>query len=136
MNNVNLIGRLTKDNEVKMTNSGKSVVAFTLAVNKRVPKDAEQQTDFINCIAWNKTAELLHQYTSKGSLIGVVGRLATRNYDNKNGQKVYVTEVVVDEIQFLEKKTSAQGKQQQASNPYAEFDAGTPVQIPDDDLPF
>lgn len=135
MNNVNLIGRIAKDLELKVTNSGKYVLQFPLAVNRLGGKDAEQQADFISCVAWGKTAELLNQYMSKGSLIGVVGRLATRNYDNKNGQKVYVTEVVVDEVQFLEKKsTTASSNNQQYT--YNGFDSGIPVNIASDDLPF
>lgn len=131
MNNVNLIGRLTKDNEVKMTTSGKSVVAFTLAVNRRVPKDAEQQADFINCVAWGKTAENMAMYTHKGSLIGVTGRISTRNYES-NGKKIYVTEVIVDELQYLEKKNTNQSNEPDFSG----FNTGEPVEIDKDDLPF
>lgn len=131
MNNVNLIGRLTKDNEVKMTNSGKSVVAFTLAVNRRVSKEAEQQADFINCVAWGKTAENMAIYTHKGSLVGVTGRISTRNYES-NGKKVYVTEVMVDELQYLEKKNSNQSNEPD----FSRFNTGEPLNIADDDLPF
>lgn len=137
MNSVNLIGRLTKDNEMKITNSGKSVVAFILAVNRRVPKDAEQQADFINCVAWGKTAENMCVYTHKGSLVGVTGRINTRNYEDKNGKKVYITEVVVEELQYLDKKKNdTSNEAQHHSEPdYSGFDTGN-FQIDDSDLPF
>lgn len=94
-----LAGRITKDLMLNATPNGNKVCQFTLAVNRR---SKEEQTDFINCVAWNKTAELLCQYMGKGSLIGVVGKIQTRSYENKQGQRVYVTEVRADEITFLE----------------------------------
>lgn len=97
INNVVLTGRLTKDIELRRTTSGKTCTSFTLAVNRN-----KQETDFINCVAWDKLAELLEQYTHKGSQIGVEGRIQTRNYDDRNGKKVYVTEVLVNSISFLE----------------------------------
>lgn len=137
MNSVNLIGRLTKDNEMKITSNGKSVVAFILAVNRRVPKDAEQQADFINCVAWGKTAENMCVYTHKGSLVGVTGRINTRNYENQNGQKIYITEVIVDELQYLEPKKTTNAQQGNVYEPdYSSFNTGASVDIADDDLPF
>ena len=97
INNVVLTGRITKDIELRRTTSGKTCTSFTLAVNRN-----KQETDFINCVAWDKVAELLERYTHKGSQIGVEGRIQTRNYDDKNGKKVHVTEVLVNSISFLE----------------------------------
>lgn len=97
INNVVLTGRLTKDIELRRTTSGKTCTSFTLAVNRN-----KQETDFINCVAWDKLAELLERYTHKGSQIGVEGRIQTRNYDDRNGKKVYITEVLVNSISFLE----------------------------------
>ena len=97
INTVVLTGRLTKDIELRRTTSGKTCTSFTLAVNRN-----KQETDFINCVAWDKVAELLERYTHKGSQIGVEGRIQTRNYDDRNGKKVYITEVLVNSISFLE----------------------------------
>lgn len=104
MNSVNLIGRLTKDPEIRMTQSGTKNCSFTLAVNRMVKKEGYPDADFINCVAWNKMAELMAQYLHKGSQIGVEGRIQTRNYENKQGTKVYVTEIFVNSIQFLGSK--------------------------------
>lgn len=112
INNVVLVGRITKDPELKRTQSGTSVCSFTLAVNRKVQAQGQPDTDFINCVAWNKTAELMVDYLHKGSLIGTEGRIQTRNYDNQQGQRVYVTEVVVNSVQFLEPKGSATGQYQ------------------------
>lgn len=136
MNHVSLIGRLTKDNMMKITPSGKSVLAFTLAVNRRVAKDAEQQADFINCVAWGKTAELMGTYTKKGSLIGVHGRISTRNYEDQNGKKVYITEVVADEVTFLEKKKESEQQGTEEKEDYSGFETGPTLDIASDDLPF
>ena len=103
-------GRLTKDPELKETNSGKKVVSFNLAVNRRFQNE-EQQADFIPCVAWNKTAEVIAQYCSKGSQIGVEGRLQQRTYENNQGQKVYVIEVLCNQVTFLESKKKSQGQQ-------------------------
>jgi single-strand DNA-binding protein len=101
MNFVGIIGRLTKDVVLKKTTNGTSVVGFTLAVNR-----AKEGADFIPCVAYNQTADLMDKYLSKGSQIAVQGRINTRNYDNEAGQKVYVTEVIADRIEFLDKKES------------------------------
>lgn len=107
INNVVLIGRLTKDIDLKYTANGLAVTSFTVAVNRNFTNQAgNREADFINCVAWRKTAENLANYTRKGSLIGVNGRLQTRSFDNQQGQKVYITEVVADEIQFLESKNN------------------------------
>ena len=97
INRVVLVGRITKDPELRKTASGISVVSFTLAVNRRVKKEGQPDADFINCQAWQGVADVLHKYTKKGSL---------RSYDDRSGKRVYVTEVVVDNVQFLEPKDS------------------------------
>ena len=97
------IGRLTRDPDVKYTQSGKAVARFNLAIDRRRSADAEKQTDFIPCVAWEKTAEVIAQYVSKGQKIAVEGRIQTRNYD-KDGRKVYVTEVIVQSMEFCDSK--------------------------------
>lgn len=107
INNVTLVGRLTKDPDLKYTGTGTAVASFTLAVNRVYKKENdEQKADFINCVVWRKTAESLANYTSKGSLVGIEGRIQTRSYDNQQGQRVYVTEVVAEVVSFLDTKNS------------------------------
>ncbi|WP_297567068.1 single-stranded DNA-binding protein [uncultured Faecalibaculum sp.] len=119
VNSVVLIGRLTKDPELRTTGSGTPVVSFTLAVNRRFKSQGQPDADFINCVAWNKTAETMARYLHKGSLIAITGRIQTRNYENQQGQRVYVTEVVADSFDFLESKNAAgAGGNQYAQNPY------------------
>jgi single-strand DNA-binding protein len=111
MNKVILIGRLVKDPEVKTTQSGAAVCSFTVAVDRKFRnKDGERQADFLSCVAWKQQAEILGKYFQKGSKIGIVGNVQTRNYEDGNGKKVYVTEVVVDEIEFVESKGERQEK--------------------------
>lgn len=98
-------GRLTKDVELATTSNGVSVARFTIAVNRRFTNaDGEREADFINCVAWRKTAEILAKYCQKGDRIGVVGELQTRSYEAKDGSKRYLSEIIVEEIDFLEKK--------------------------------
>lgn len=104
MNNVVLVGRLTKDLELQKTMSGTSVVKFTLAVNRKYKNDGESTADFIRCIAWNKTAEIMTQYLSKGSQIGIVGRITTGSYRDSYGNAIYTTDVTVESFEFLESK--------------------------------
>lgn len=101
INRVVLIGRLTRDPELIKTQSGTSVCSFTLAVNRRQNQDGTQDADFINCVAWNKLADNIQLYQKKGNQLGIEGRINTRSYDNQQGQKVYVTEVVAENVQFL-----------------------------------
>lgn len=110
-----LIGRPTKDIELRTTQSGISVASFTLAVDRDHSKQKDE-ADFIACVAWNKTAEILSQYAGKGRLICVEGRIQTRNYDNKEGQRVYVTEVVVERLKLLPSGQKAQNGSQNAFN--------------------
>ena len=103
MNKVILVGRLTRDPEVKTTQNQVEVCSFTVAVDRRFKTaSGERQSDFINCVAWRQQAKLLGQYFQKGHRIGIIGNLQSRSYDDKDGKKVYVTEVSVDEIEFLE----------------------------------
>lgn len=107
INSTTLVGRLTKDPELRTTPSGVEVGNFTLAVNRTFTnQNGEREADFINCIVFRKQAVNVNQYLSKGKLAGIVGRLQTRSYENKEGQKVYVTEVVCENVQFLEPKDS------------------------------
>ena len=101
INRVVLIGRLTRDPELRKTQSGTSVCSFTLAVNRRQNQDGTQEADFINCVAWNKLADNIQLYQKKGNQLGIEGRINTRSYDNQQGQKVYVTEVIAENVQFL-----------------------------------
>ncbi len=110
MNKVILIGRLTRDPEVRTTASQVNVATFTVAVDRRYKNAAgERQADFISCVAWRAQADLLGRYFKKGHRIGIVGNIQTRNYEDKDGKRVYVTEVVVDEIEFLETRRDQAG---------------------------
>ena len=114
INRVVLIGRMTRDPELRRTGQGDAVTSFTLAVNRNyTSRDGQQQTDFINCVVWRKPAENVERYCSKGSLVGVEGRIQTRSYDNAQGQKVYVVEVICDSVQFLETKAARERAQSQ-----------------------
>ena len=112
MNKAIIVGNLTKDPEMRTTPNGVSVTSFTVAVNRRYKsQDGQQQTDFINCVAWRSTAEFVAKYFTKGSRIGVVGTIQTRTYDDQNGNKRYVTEVVADEVEFAGSKAQNQDTQ-------------------------
>lgn len=137
INNAVLVGRLTTDPNLRYTGNGTAVAGFTLAVNRNfTKKDGEQDADFINCVIWRKPAETLANYAKKGSLIGVVGRIQTRSYEN-DGQRVYVTEVVVDNFQFLESRSKQevqQSNQTRQDDPFA--GKGSSIDVSPDDLPF
>lgn len=112
MNEIILIGRITKNIELKATPSGKSIADFSLAVPRNYKNaEGEYETDFINCVVFGKQAELISKYTEKGDQIAVKGRLVTRNYENKEGKKVYVTEVAVENISFLQPKKKEEPKE-------------------------
>lgn len=104
MNKVILVGRLTKDPEIKVTQSDKSTCSFTLAVAR---PSKERTADFILCVAWEKTAELIARYLSKGSRVGIVGAIQTRNWEGADGKRVYVTEVLVNQVEFIDTKKDA-----------------------------
>ena len=160
INNVVLVGRLTKDPDLKYTANGQAVATFTLAVNRNFTNQSgEREADFINCVIWRKPAETLANYAHKGTLLGVTGRIQTRNYENQQGQRVYVTEVVVENFQLLESKNNNSSQNTSATNvsntqtnnytpnkqnasqanlglnPMDDF-SGTTIDISDDDLPF
>lgn len=129
INKVVLIGRLTKDPELKYTpGNGTAVTTITLAVDRQKTKDGKKEADFIPVVIWGKSAEATAQYMSKGKLIGIAGRIQTRSYDHKDGYKVYVTEVVAEDIQFLE-----WGEKPQANN-NSDYSDMTPID--DGDIPF
>jgi single-strand DNA-binding protein len=108
MNRVILVGRLTKDPELRYTPSGAPVATFTIAVNRTFTnQQGDREADFINCVVWRKPAENVANYLKKGSLAGVDGRLQTRNYEGQDGKRVYVTEVVAESVQFLEPRNSS-----------------------------
>jgi len=144
INRVVLVGRITGDPELRRTSTGTAVVSFTLAVDNRFQRDSERSADFISCIAWNQTAEFMEKYVHKGDLLGVDGRLQTRNYES-NGKRVYVTEVVCENLRMLQSKNSAgrdssnesyepvKREEKVQENPDFE-DAG--FDISDEDLPF
>lgn len=141
LNRTVLVGRLTKDPEYRTTPNGVSVTTFTIAVNRTLTNaQGEREADFINCVTFRKQAENVNNYLSKGSLAGVDGRLQSRSYENKDGQRVFVTEVAADSVQFLEPKNSNQQpnnnyhQQRQTQTGNNPFDNTTA--ITDDDLPF
>lgn len=135
INRTVLVGRLTKDPEYRVTPAGVQVATFTLAVN-RTFKNAkgEQEADFLNCVVFRKPAENVNNYLKKGSLAGVEGRLQSRSYDNQEGRRVYVTEVVCDSVQFLEPRGSnqSQAPKQQSNDPFA----NSAPDVDSDSLPF
>lgn len=129
INNVVLVGRLTRDAELRYTQSNIAVATFTLAVNRPFKnEDGERDADFINCVIWRQSAENLANWAKKGSLIGITGVIQTRSYDNQQGQRIYVTEVVASNFQLLESRNSQQnnqGYQQQGhSNQGSSFQNG------------
>ena len=145
INNVTLTGRITKDLEKHETGKGTSVVNFSLAVDRRRKNaNGEREADFIGIQAWGLTADLLCKYCGKGSLIGIEGRIQTRNYENNQGQRVYVTEVVAENVTFLDSKKNNQSQQgsYQQSNGYQNnnyqqpFDSAMPFGNSADDVPF
>ena len=105
INRTILVGRITRDPEVKKTQTGRSVVNFTLAVNRQYNRE---QADFINCVAWGNQADFIGNYINKGALLGVEGRIETRNYEDQTGKRVYITEVICDNVQALESRGQRQ----------------------------
>lgn len=162
INSVALTGRLTRDVDLRYTQSGIAVGSFTLAVNRQfTTTKGERESDFINCVIWRKSAENFNNFTHKGSLVGIQGTIQTRSYENNQGQKVYVTEVAVDKFALLEPKGTTQsrpagaqgtdGGQQGNHTQPGQFggqaptgapapdpfkNSGQPIDISDDDLPF
>ena len=147
LNKVILIGRTTRDVDFRRTSSGTAVANFTLAIDNRyVLRDGKPTTDFINCVAWDKTAEIMDRYVKKGTLISVEGRIQTRDYENKDGNKVYVTEVVCTNMIMLGSKSTSGYQEDTTSMGYQRDDSddtetinttdGVDFNISEDDLPF
>ena len=162
INNVVLVGRMTRDAELRYTPSNQAVATFSLAVNRNFKnQNGEREADFINVVIWRQQAENLANWAKKGALIGVTGRIQTRSYDNQQGQRVYVTEVVAESFQLLESRTAREGQGggysagnssggNDYNSPYqtptqstpnfareeSPFGANNPMDISDDDLPF
>ena len=139
INQTTLVGRLTNDVNLRYTPSNVAVATFTLAVNRTFKNEnGDREADFINCVMWRQQAENLANWAKKGALIGITGRIQTRIYDNQQGQRVYVTEVVAETFQLLESKGQGnQGQQKQAQQQTPDFSRqGAPMDISDDDLPF
>ncbi|MBQ3297213.1 MAG: single-stranded DNA-binding protein [Bacilli bacterium] len=157
MNKVFLIGRLTRDPELRYTGNNTPVATFSLAVNRNFSnQQGEREADFINIVVWRKQAENVKNYLSQGSQVAIDGRIQTRSYDDKDGQKRYVTEVVADNVEFLGSKNSSNNSSNGShneeptpydfgdekepkgtdvdSNPFADF--GSSIEISDDELPF
>lgn len=148
INSTVLVGRLTRDPELKYTGNNVAVASFSLAVNRNF-KDAngEREADFINCVIWRQQAENLTNWAKKGALIGITGRIQTRSYENQQGQRVYVTEVVAENFQMLESRAVREsgnandGYNQQPQQQTPNFGRsnqmqGNPMDIQDSDLPF
>lgn len=149
INSVVLVGRLTKDIELRKTQSGLSVASFTVACDRRLSQEQknnnEQSADFINCVAWRGSADFLGKYARKGDTVGVEGRIQTRNYD-RDGQRVYVTEVLANSVNLLHSKQTVQSQEQASYEPQAtqgpkpqqmsDFDYLPNVEVSSDDLPF
>ena len=145
MNKVTLIGRLTKDPELKFTpGAGTAVATFTVAVDRRLPnKDGQREADFIPIVVWGKQAENTANYMSKGKLIAIAGRIQTRSYDAKDGTKRYVTEIVAEEVQFLDRGNGTKGSDNYSSGSEGGFKSNTSSDYGDDmtpvddgDIPF
>ena len=137
MNVVCITGRMTRDPEVRYSQSGTAFASFTLAVDRRFKREGEPSADFPNCTAFGKTAELLEKYFSKGMKAEVVGRIQTRSYDGRNG-KVYVTEIVAEQVNFAESKGDSAPKTNYAKPQNDPLDGfmDIPDKIGDEELPF
>lgn len=134
INNVCLVGRLTRPVDLRYTSNGTAFGSFSLAIDRNYKKESgEKETDYINCVIWRKPAVNLSNFTKKGSLIGVEGRLQSRSYENHEGQKVYVTEVLVENFSLLESKAVTESRQQA---PIGNVEQVQFEELNDDDLPF
>ncbi|MBT0951473.1 single-stranded DNA-binding protein [Streptococcus infantis] len=137
INNVVLVGRLTRDPELRYTPSNVTVATFSLAVNRNFKNQAgDYEADFISCIMWRQQAENFANWLKKGALVGITGRIQTRSYDNQQGQRVYVTEVVAESFQILEKKDNSANQASMKNQIPPSFEKTNPMDISDDDLPF
>ena len=141
--NVVLVGRMTRDAELRYTPQNQAVATFTLAVNRNFKNQSgEREADFINVVIWRQQAENLANWAKKGALIGIAGRIQTRNYENQQGQRVYVTEVVADNFQMLESRNQQeqvntfQNGNSSSGGYNSPFGRSNPMDIDDSDLPF
>lgn len=138
LNNVCLVGRLTKDPELRYTQSNQAVTTFSLAVNRSFKnQNGEYEADFIKCVIWRQQAENLANWAKKGALIGITGRIQTRSYENQQGQRVYVTEVVAEQFQLLESLRDRESNSQPTVDNRQNFARqAEPMDILESDLPF
>ena len=137
MNSVCLVGRMAGDAELRYTPNNQAVATFRLAVNRNFKsQNGEREADFINCVIWRQQAENLANWAKKGALIGITGRIQTRSYENQQGQRVYVTEVVADNFQLLESRKDREAGQSQEYNQPDFSRQAEPFSIDDDSLPF
>lgn len=135
INNVTLIGRLTRDAELRYTPNNIATAQFNIACNRNFKNaNDEYDVDFINCVMWREQAERFCNWTRKGMLVGIVGRIQTRNYENQQGQRVYVTEVVAENFQVLEKRDNTANQNSMTEQMPPNF--ANPMDITDDKLPF
>lgn len=139
MNNVQLVGRLTRDPDIRYTDGGVSVARFSVAVDRRFKREGEESADFISCVAFGKTAEFLEKYFRKGQRIGLTGRIQTGSYKNQEGVKVYTTDVIAETVEFVESKNSSGesgGSSRQESKPDQDGFMNIPDDVEDEGLPF
>lgn len=139
MNNVQLVGRLTRDPDIRYTDGGSTVSRFNVAVDRRFKREGEDSADFISCVAFGKTAEFLEKYFRKGQRIGLTGRIQTGSYTNQEGTKVYTTDVVAETVEFVESKGSSGGDAGggcQNSKPDKDGFMNIPDDVNDAGLPF
>lgn len=139
MNNVQLVGRLTRDPEVRYSDGGSTVARFSLAVDRRFHKEGQQDVDFISCVSFGKTAEFIEKYFSKGMRMGLIGRIQTGSYTNQEGKKIYTTDVYADNVEFVESKGSSEnGQGDSRPEPSSAGDGfmHIPDDIGDEGLPF
>lgn len=135
INNVTLIGRLTRDAELRYTPSNIATAQFNIACNRNFKNaNDEYDADFINCVMWREQAERFCNWTRKGMLVGIVGRIQTRNYENQQGQRVYVTEVVAENFQIIEKRDNTANQNSMTEQMPPSYTS--PMDITDDKLPF
>ena len=135
MNKAILMGRITRDMELRQTPSGVAVLSFTIAVNRRFAKEGQQNADFINCVAWRQQAEFISKYFNKGSMIAVIGSIQSRSWDDQDGKKQFATDVSVDEAYFTGEKKETPSEGNFADN--TAMDGFSEMQFDDEDaLPF
>ena len=139
MNSVQLMGRLTRDPEIRYTNGGTSFAKFSLAVDRRFKQEGGPTADFINCTAFGKTAEFIEKYFSKGKMLALNGRIQTGNYTNNDGQKIYTTDVIVENVEFCGGRSDGMRDNDDSSSINTNLDENGFMSIPDgieEELPF